>query len=138
MNAFRDYLDFVTKNLSSRVLQQRLGQRREVVTRSLIGQQPALNTLPNEEPLPTSAPANRARGPNIVAHNVNVVTNTVTEPGGVDDDHNTTNNETVGSPRRRAATTDGRSIRPRRTNVDSGLSTNLFTTFHRSVATIRP
>ena len=87
MNAFRDYLGFAAENPTARILQQRLVQRREVVTRSLIGQQPALRTRPNDEPslLPTSAPPDRTRGPNIVAQNIDIVTNTVTEPGGVDD-----------------------------------------------------
>ena len=76
--------------------------------------------------LPTAAPPDRTRGPNILTQNVNVVTNTVTEPGDVEDSQNTANNETVGSPRRRAATTDGRSTRSRRNNVDFGLSTNPF------------
>ena len=87
-----------------------------------------MSTRPNEDPLflPTTAPADRARGPNTVANNVNVVANTVTEPGVVNNDESNTTNETVGSPRRRVPTNDGRSIRPRRANVDFGLSTNPF------------
>ena len=88
-----------------------------------------MSTRTNEEPLilPTTAPADRARGPNTVANNVNVVTNNVTESVTVNnEDNNNTINETVGSPRRRAPTNEGRSTRPRRANVDFGLSTNPF------------
>ena len=44
MNAFQDYLQFAEENPSARVLQMRASQRREVVTRSLIGQQAALSS----------------------------------------------------------------------------------------------
>ena len=128
MTVFRDYLDFAAENPSARVIQQRAAHRREVVTRSLIGHQPGLSTRTNEEPLilPTTVPTDRARGPNTVANNVNIVTNNVTEAGSVNNEDNNTTNETVGSPRRRAPTNEGRSTRPRRANVDFGLSTNPF------------
>ena len=38
MNAFQNYLQFAEENPSARVLQMRASQRREVVTRSIIGQ----------------------------------------------------------------------------------------------------
>ena len=98
------------------------------MTRSLIGQQPTLNTQPDAEPtlLPTTVPPDRTRGPNQVAQNVNVVTNNVSETGAIDDSRTNNNRETIGSPRRRAATNDGQSTRPRRNNVDFGLSIDPF------------
>ena len=53
-----------------------------------------------------------------------MVTNNLSESGSSDARVANENRETIDSPRRRAATTDGRSTRPRRNHVNFGLSTN--------------
>ena len=49
-SAFIDYFEFVEQRNTIRIMERNQQVRREVVTRSLIGQQLALSTQPNAEP----------------------------------------------------------------------------------------
>ena len=73
-----DYVD--TRN-EERSLQRIKQQRRVVVTRSIIGQQPDLSASAefSGQNFASTAPPNRERGPRVVAENINVVTSSVTE-----------------------------------------------------------
>ena len=125
MNAFQDYLQFAEDNPSARVLQIRESQRREVVTRSVIGQQAALSPQVPEVPtlLPTTRPPGTQAGPNLIAETVNVRTNSGSGSAS-SDNRNADGRSNIGSPSRRPLASNRPSTRPRRTNVDFGLSRN--------------
>ena len=75
-----DYFEYVHKRNTIRAMERNQQVRREVVTRSLIGQQLALSTQPNAEPelLQTTASGNRERGANTIGDNVSVNASTLT------------------------------------------------------------
>ena len=75
--------------------------------------------------LPTTRPPGTQPGPNVIAETVHVRTNSGS--GSVSSDNrNVQPRSNIGSPHRRPAASDGRSTRPRRTNVDFNLSRNLL------------
>ena len=73
--------------------------------------------------LPTTRPPGTQPGPNVIAETVHVRTNSGS--GSVSSNNrNVEPRSNIGSPHRRTAASDGRSTRPRRTNIDFGLSRN--------------
>ena len=72
--ALMDYFEFVEQRNAIQAMERNVQVRREAVTWTLIGQQPALPTQPSSIPelLPTTASGNRERGTNTIGKNVHV------------------------------------------------------------------
>ena len=118
--AFMDYFEFVEQRNAIRAMERNVQVRREAVTRTLIGQMPALSTQPSAIPelLPTTATGNRERGASTIGENVNVNTTSLT-----DTPISTTNPPPPTRLRQRNNSSNNpRSTRARRHNVDYGMT----------------
>ena len=116
-----DYFEFVEQRNTIQAMERNQQARCEIVTRTLIGQQPALLTQPNSIPelLPTTATGNRERSANTIGDNVAVNASALTDTPS----SNTNPTQTSRVTRQRNILFNNtRSTHARRHNVDLGMS----------------